>query len=241
MSEPRYLLIQIRDADDPIRHQEIDCFAAALDCSRDAITVFDLLKQSLQPADLADVDMVMIGGSGRYSVTSDAPWMQVALGSLQRLLDAGKPTFASCWGFQALARAAGGTVIHDLPHAELGSNPVYLTEAGRLDPIFSQMPHRFLAYMGHEDRVIEMPPATTLLASNDNVAQQAFRFDDRPIYCTQFHPELTLDSLMDRIAAYPEYCERIAKIPYDAFRQQCHAAPESETLLRVFRDHFLGK
>ena len=241
MREPRYLLIQIRDSDDPIRHQEVACFAAALDCHPEAITVFDLLNQSLELPQLAQVDMVLIGGSGRYSVTSNAPWLVEAMEGLRRLLDCGKPTFASCWGFQALSRAAGGRVIHDLPHAELGSRGVTLTEAGQHDPIFSQLPTTFLAYMGHEDRVIELPTGTTLLASNETVAQQAYRFDGRSIYCTQFHPELTLEGLLDRVAAYPEYCERIAKIPYDVFRRQCQPARESETLLRRFRQQFLGE
>lgn len=240
MNNYRYLLIQIRDFEDPIRRQEIGCFANALRCPQESITIFDLLSTSLDASHLAEVDMVMIGGSGRYSVTSDAPWMQRALVSLQRLLDSGKPTFASCWGFQSLARAAGGRVIHDLEHAELGTSLVTLTEAGMLDPIFSHLPESFEAYMGHEDRVIELPPGTTLLASTERVAQQAFRFDGRPIYCTQFHPELTLPTLVSRVEAYPEYCERIAKVPYHVFRGQCQAAPQCETLLRLFRDHFLG-
>jgi len=240
MNDPRYLLIQIRDVDDPIRLQEIGCFADALQCPEESVTVFDLLSTSLDASHLADIDMVMIGGSGRYSVTSDAAWMHKAMVSLERLLESGKPTFASCWGFQALARAAGGKVIHDLQHAELGTSLVTLTEAGKLDPIFSHLPESFEAYMGHEDRVIEMPPGTTLLASTASVAQQAFRFDGLPVYCTQFHPELTLPSLLSRIEAYPEYCERIAQLPFDVFRRQCQAAPQCETLLPRFRDHFIG-
>lgn len=236
----RYLLIQIRDEDDPIRWQEVDCFAKALDCDQSAITVFDLLSRRLDDAVLHDVDMVLIGGSGRYSVTSNAPWLHQALDGLRRLLDSGKPTFASCWGFQALGRAAGGKVIHDLEHAELGSNPITLTAAGEADPIFSQMPRTFLAYMGHEDRVLEPPPGVTLLASSESVAQQAFRFEGRPVYCTQFHPEMTLSTLLRRVEAYPEYCERIAQVSFTQFRASCREAPESEQLLRLFRDYFLA-
>ncbi|MBI1247725.1 type 1 glutamine amidotransferase [bacterium] len=241
MSMLRYLLIQIRDADDSIRQQEIGCFAQALECPEEAIRVFDLLSQPLTEMHLDGIDMVMIGGAGRYSATSDASWIHVAMDSLRLLLESERPTFASCWGFQALARAAGGGVAHDLEHAELGTHQLQLTEAGRSDPIFSQLPETFDVYMGHEDRVTQLPPRTTLLASNDRVAQQAFRFDGLPVYCTQFHPELTLETLMQRIEAYPEYCERIAQIPFDIFRRQCHAASQSETLLKLFRNHFLGE
>lgn len=239
MSDHRYLLIQIRDADDPIRQQEVDCFAAALVCAKEAIGTFDLLSTQLRDEHLEGYDMVVIGGSGRYSVTSEEPWLHQALRSLQFLLETGKPTFASCWGFQALSRAAGGKVTHDLEHAELGTHRVFLTEEGRSDLIFSQLPESFRTYMGHEDRVTELPPGAVLLASNDRVAQQAFRFEGQPVYCSQFHPELTLPTLMTRIEAYPEYCERIAKIPFEVFRQQCEPAPESETILKRFADHFL--
>ena len=239
MSDHRYLLIQIRDADDPIRQQEVDCFATALGCAPEAIGTFDLLSTLLGEEHLDGYDMVVIGGSGRYSVTSEEAWLHQAMRSLQFLLESGKPTFASCWGFQALARAAGGKVTHDLEHAELGTHRVFLTEEGRRDPIFSQLPESFLTYMGHEDRVIELPPGAVSLATNDRVAQQAFRFEGRPVYCSQFHPELTLPTLHTRIEAYPEYCERIAKVPFEVFRQQCEPGPESESILQRFACHFL--
>ncbi|PQO47846.1 type 1 glutamine amidotransferase [Blastopirellula marina] len=239
MSDHRYLLIQIRDADDPIRLQEIECFATALECQQESIGTFDLLSTQLGSEHLDGYDMVVIGGSGRYSVTSEEAWLHQALRSLRFLLESGKPTFASCWGFQALARAAGGKVTHDLEHAELGTHRVFLTEQGRQDPIFSQLPDSMLTYMGHEDRVIELPPDAVLLASNDRVAQQAFRFEGCPVYCSQFHPELTLSTLLTRIEAYPEYCERIAKLPFEVFRQQCEPAPESESILQRFARHHL--
>lgn len=235
----RYLLIQIRDQDDPVRLQEVDCFARALACDQSAIEVFNLLSDELQVSDLRGVDMAMIGGSGRYSVTSNAPWLTRGLRSLVHLVESGRPTFGSCWGFQALARALGGTVKHDLENAELGTNPVTLTDAGKQDPIFSQLPDTFLAYMGHEDRVTQLPPGAVLLASTAKVAQQAFCLHDRPVYCTQFHPELNLAMLLRRVEAYPEYCERIAKIPFTQFRSLCREALESEGLLRLFRDRFV--
>jgi len=239
-TQPRYLLIQIRDSFDRVKQQEINCFARALDVTADDIELFDLLNEPLTPDRYASFDMVMIGGSGKYSVTSEADWLYRALEGLQQLVASGKPTFASCWGFQAIARATGGVVRHDLAHAELGSLPVRRTAAGREDPLFSALPDTFLAYMGHEDRVVELPPGTVHLAESDTVAAQAYRFVDKPIYCTQFHPELTLETLLDRIAAYPEYCERIARIPFSEFRLSCQGAPESETLLRKFKHHFVN-
>jgi len=236
----RYLLVQIRDPDDPVRLQEIGCFAKALECSEDQITPLDLLTERVSRDRLAGFHMAMIGGSGKYSVVSNADWLRQALGDLVNLVDCEIPTFASCWGFQALARACGGKVIHNLQDAELGTLPITKTVAGTKDALFTSLPETFLGYMGHEDHVVQLPENCTLLASTEKVAHQAFRFDGKPIYCTQFHPELTLDTLLRRIEAYPEYCERIAKIPFNQFRESCHQAPESETLLMRFRNLFVS-
>ncbi|MFI4873776.1 MAG: type 1 glutamine amidotransferase [Blastopirellula sp. JB062] len=235
----RFLLLQIRNSDDPIRSQEIACFATALHCAPAQIEPFDLLGGEPSERLLSQVDMVVIGGSGHYSVASDAQWLHVALAGLRRIVELEIPLFGSCWGFQALSRALGGRVIHDLEHAELGTRELFLTPAGREDRLFASLGPRFAAYMGHEDRVIQLPPGVTLLASSERVPQQAFRVNDKPIYCTQFHPELTRETLLQRIQAYPEYCEKIAGVPFEEFQASCVAAPESEGLLSAFRQEFL--
>jgi GMP synthase (glutamine-hydrolysing) len=88
--------------------------------------------------------------------------------------------------------------------------------------------------MGHEDRAVDLPPNTTLLASSDLVENQAYRFDDAPIYCTQFHPELTRDDLIARVRSYPEYVARIAHMTVDEFCAEVPETPEAHTLLRRF-------
>jgi GMP synthase (glutamine-hydrolysing) len=145
-----------------------------------------------------------------------------------------KPTFASCWGFQAMARAMGGRCVHDLPNAEIGTIHVSLTDAGRRDPLFGTLPPMFAAQAGHEDHVVALPPDAMLLASSPRVKEQAFRFEGRPIYCTQFHPELDRAAMLERVIAYPEYVARIARVPFDEFVQSCHGTPEANSLLRRF-------
>ncbi|PHS12456.1 MAG: aminotransferase [Blastopirellula sp.] len=236
----RYLLIQIRNADDPIREQERACFAAALECDEDQIRCFDLLSGPPTHDDLNSCDMVLVGGSGDYSVVSDEPWLLRALEGFQLIHEVSKPTFGSCWGFQVMARAIGGRVIHDLEHAELGTKEIMLTTAGMKDPVFSQMDNPFLAYMGHEDRVIELPLDAELLASTELVENQAFRFIGKPIYCTQFHPELNYHALLGRMKAYPKYCEKIAGVSFDEFVASFQEAKQSEGLMRLFRKEVFG-
>ncbi len=230
----RYLLLQVRNPDDPMRGQEVRCFARALSTTPEKIGVFDLLSRQLDEKDLQGIDMLLLGGSGHYSVASEGAWLDRALESLRLVHATRRPTFASCWGFQAMARAMGGKVIKDLSRAELGTHEVYLTPAGQEDPVFGPLGQTFLGQMGHEDHVVELPPGATRLAYSNQVEYQAYRFDDRPIYCTQFHPELNCTDLLERLAVYPEYIERIAGLPPESFPDMIEETPETEAMLLRF-------
>lgn len=135
-----------------------------------------------------------------------------------------------------MARAMGGSVVHDMSRSELGTRELRLTPAGHADPIFSPLGETFEAQMGHADRVDRLPGDAILLASTDRVDNQAYRFVDKPIYCTQFHPELNHENLLGRLVQYPEYIERIAKMSYDEFCATVHDTPETEKLLLRFVD-----
>jgi GMP synthase (glutamine-hydrolysing) len=234
----RYLLLQVRNSEDPMRQHEVQSFCRVLATTAERIGVFDMLSGRLTAADIAGTDMFLLGGSGHYSVTDDGRWLQRALESLRDVYNSGKPTFASCWGFQAMARAMGGRVVKDLSHAEVGTHWLKLTTAGLADPIFGPLGETFPGQMGHEDHVIQLPADTTLLASSGLVQNQAYRFNDRPIYCTQFHPELNYDDLMLRVQHYPEYVERIAGLPPDRFSELLGETPGTERLLKRFVTQF---
>ena len=234
MQDLRFLLLQIRDSDDPIRHQEVGCFAKALGCESEQIVPFDLLNSFPTQDQLEPFDAVLVGGSGNYSAASESTWLDSTLEGFRSLVQQRKPTFASCWGFQAIARALGGTCIHDPPHAELGTITLQLSEAGCCDQVFGDLDNPFLGIAGHEDHVITLPPDAQLLASSQLVKNQAFKVADAPVYCTQFHPELDLQTFIDRVAAYPQYVERIAGTTIEELAQNCHDTPNTRKLLPRF-------
>jgi GMP synthase (glutamine-hydrolysing) len=236
----RYLLLQTRNANDPMRAQEVRCFARMLECDLSDIDVFDLLGSALTVEKLQSADMILLGGSGHYSAAGEGTRLERALDAMREIHRVGKPTFASCWGFQAMARALGGRCVNDLPNAEVGTIELTLTEAGCNDPIFGELPPVFAAQAGHEDRVARLPPDAVLLASSPRVAEQAFRFEGRPIYCTQFHPELDCAAMLERLVAYPEYVARIARVSYDHFVQNLRETPETNSLLKRFVTTFIA-
>ena len=236
----RFLLLQVRNADDPMRGQEISCFARAFGCAVQQIRGQDLLSGVPSRRQLDAVDVVLLGGSGDYSVAEGGEWFEVAMESMRELYDLRKPTFASCWGFQAMARAMGGKVVTDMSRAELGTLSVFLTPEGRQDEVFRGLGDTFLAQMGHQDIVDRLPEDAIRLASTDRVENQAFRFAGKPIYCTQFHPELNRQTLLERVRAYPQYIKRIAGITLEEFTARSSDTPKSETLLPRFVRHVFG-
>jgi GMP synthase (glutamine-hydrolysing) len=139
-----------------------------------------------------------------------------------------------------MARALGGRVVTNLQQAELGPISLYLTEAGQHDPIFGPTPTHFLGQAGHQDIVVALPQHAVLLASSDLVANQAFSFEDKPIYCTQFHPELNRGRLRQRLQAYPQYVERIAGVSLEEFYRNSVDTPDARKILRRFVAEFLG-
>jgi GMP synthase (glutamine-hydrolysing) len=241
MPTPRYLLMQVRNLDDPMRDQEIACFARGLACETSDIARLDLLAAVPTRREVAAADVILFGGSGDYSAAGDSPWLHRTLDALREVHELNKPTFASCWGFQALSRALGGRCIHDPPKAELGTVELHLTPAGKRDPVFGNLPPIFTAQAGHQDHVVDLPPGAVLLASSGRVRNQAFTFAGKPIYCTQFHPELSRCDLAARVRQYPTYVERIAGVPIEEFlRTSCRETPEANGLLHRFVEHVFG-
>jgi GMP synthase (glutamine-hydrolysing) len=230
----RYLLLQARRQEDPMREQERTCFLRALDCPPARLTTWDLIPETSSGPRWTDYDVILLGGSGNYSVVDGGPWLTRVLETIQEIYQRAIPTFASCWGFQLISKALGGDVITNLDQAELGTTDLTLTSAGESDPVFGSLPVQFQAQMGHQDIVTRLPSEAVLLASTDRVENEAFCFPDKGWYCTQFHPELRLADLVERLTEYPEYVERIAGIPLAEFLPQCRETPGANALLSRF-------
>ena len=119
-------------------------------------------------------------------------------------------------------------------------HPMSLTEAGARDPVFGGLPRTFNGLCGHEDTVDRLPEGAVLLASSDCVLHQAYRFEGRPIYCTQFHPELEPATILERLTTYPRYVEEIAGVPFDVMAASLEETPECGSLLRRFVTEVFG-
>jgi len=232
----RFCLLQARNADDPARDEELDCFAGRLGVPREAVRPVDMLTATPSTDLWKSHDAVLVGGSGEYSVLDGHGAIGEWIDFLGRTARAGQPTFASCFGFQMLTLALGGQVAHDEDNAEVGTFHVSLTEAGRADPLFGQLPGAFWAQEGHKDRATVLPPGVHHLASTVRAPYQAIRVGDSPVYATQFHPELDWQDQRLRFMRYFEMYSGVFGVEdAHAMADEFKPTPESCSLLGRFR------
>jgi GMP synthase (glutamine-hydrolysing) len=205
VTDPAYLLLQCRDAGDPMRAHEVDCFRAALSAPTGGIRVVDALDGLPSARDVRGARGILMGGSGDYSSLDEHPWIRRLIGfAREELLRADVPIFASCFGLQILTLSLGGQMVRDPANREVGSIDLHVTPAAAGDPVFGALPRTFVAQAGHTDRATAAPPGTDLLASSDRCPVNAFRVRGKPVWATQFHPELDPGAVTVRYLRYME-------------------------------------
>lgn len=106
----------------------------------------------------------------------------------------------TCYGIGVVTRMLGGTVTRENPEST-GPTVVTVTEAGRSDPLLSEVAPSFTALTAHKEGAQEVPADAILLATNDACPVQAYRVGDR-LWATQFHPEPTTLAFTQRMAVY---------------------------------------
>lgn len=204
----KFVLLQARRAADPEREAERLLFADRLGIDPDQVVGHNLVESVPRASFLNTHDAILMGGSGDYYVSSGSfPEQERVFDVLRAVVDGPRPIFGSCFGFQMLTAALGGEVIHDPERMELGTYTIELTDAGQADEVFRVMPPSFPAQLGRKDRATRLPDGATHLAGSELCPLQAFRYRDRPIWATQFHPELDAATNLRRYMVYVENYE----------------------------------
>lgn len=193
------VLVSLRDVDDPMALHEELCFMEATGLS--SLRTVHASDEPLTEREL-HADLILFGGSGAYSVLDPHDWVKRFLDFLLDVVDAGTPAWGSCYGFQGLALAMGGTVRRDIERMRMGGYPVVVTDAAAGDPLFGALPLAFDAQFGHKDHVDVLPAGVTLLATSADGRNEAFRVDGSHFWGAQFHPELTSHKTLDRFRHY---------------------------------------
>ncbi len=236
--EPRLLLLQIRSNPISLR-QERTWFAERCGVSTEGLATINLVERpAIRWSDVETYDAILIGGAGAHTAYENHPFTEPLRILVERLIERDRPLFGSCWGHQFLARVLGGTVIDDPSASEVGTFDIELTAAGREDPLFVGLPEVFPAQLGHKDRIGTLPDGLVELARSRRCPFQAVRIPGKPVYGTQFHPEMTADQLRQRLEVYrEEYLPDPGE--FDALQRSLRPSPEADTLLRRFIERYV--
>ena len=182
-------LLQLRDESDPMGIHETECFVRHCRVQPEQIFPFNAIVNSPDKTILENCDILMLGGSGDFSVVgNDIPWFDPLADFMCEAINKNVPIFGSCMGIQVIAKALGGEVVFDNERREVGTYSITLNEDGQQDPLFSKFPKTFLAQMGHKCRVSILPEDAVSLASSDLCLVHAFKLKSKMVHATQFHP-----------------------------------------------------
>jgi GMP synthase (glutamine-hydrolysing) len=205
---PKVLLLQARRPDDPEREAERLLFARQLEISEEQVASHNLIDGVPGTELMRAYDAILIGGSGDYYVSDGTfPEQDRVFDVLREAVEGPVPIFGSCFGFHLMTAALGGEIIHDPARIELGTYELELTDEGRRDELFGILPDGFLAQLGRKDRARRLPGGVDNLARSERCPLQGFRYGRRPVWATQFHPELDAKTNQRRYLVYVENYE----------------------------------
>ncbi len=232
----KILLLQARNQNDLARLEERQSFANKTDLDLEQFVPYDLLEGPPSLAEVRRFDALMVGGSGDYYVSKqNLPGFWPLMDLLREVVACGQPIFASCFGFQLMVQALGGQIMHDPVGIEVGTYELTLTEAGQEDELLGSLPPQFLAQLGRKDRASRLPDGCLHLASSQRAPYQAMRIPNRPIWATQFHPELSGEENLTR---FHRYLKGYASVMSEAERENAlsrfRESPETLPLISRF-------
>ena len=231
-------LIQVRFKPE-VEAEEYRTFVRRTGLEPAQLRAANVLKDVVDETLLEGMDAVIIGGAGAYSVTQTYDWTQSLIDLVLEISNRNMPLFGSCWGHQFIARAFGGSVIHDPDRGEIGCHPVELTPEGRNDRLFGDFPSPFMANMGHHDRVDRLPENAVELATSAVSPVQAFVIRGSPIYGTQFHSELDAETERSRLFAYRSHYPILQDdATFQEIVDTLRETTEVDGLLKLFLERF---
>ena len=141
-------------------------------------------------SDFTNTRAVILSGSPYSAYEEGAPQLSNELANL--ILNHETPTLAICYGMQLLARYRSLTRGYDAVNpgkcGEFGRAKLRIKARGK---ILKDIPDGSTVWMSHGDSVIYLPPNSQSMASSADTNHAVIEFIDKPIYCLQFHPEVS--------------------------------------------------
>jgi GMP synthase (glutamine-hydrolysing) len=150
---------------------------------REAGVYSEVVPRTANAAELLarDPAAIILSGGPASVYATGAPGLDPAL------LDAGVPVLGICYGFQAMARALGGTV-EATGAREYGRTELCL--AGDGGALHADLPARHPVWMSHGDSVTAAPEGFAVTAGTGGSPVAGFEDTARGLAGVQYHPEV---------------------------------------------------
>ncbi|WP_312798084.1 type 1 glutamine amidotransferase [Tianweitania sp.] len=151
-------------------------------------------SDSLTLEELGRFDGIFFAGSP-IQMHDESPETRAAAAFMQKVFEAGIPSFGSCAGLQIAVVAAGGKTAPRANGIEAGfARNITMTQEGFSHPMLAGRPAVFDAPAMHSSVVDTLPPGSTLLASNRHTPVEALeiRHGNGIFWGVQYHPEISI-------------------------------------------------
>ncbi len=151
--------------------------------------------------------VIVGGGPGCVSdppedkTPTEAKIEAAVLGLMPAITQQDFPFLGCCYGIGVLGHHLGAKVGKDRYSENVGATTCALTQAGAADPLLTNLPDRFDAFVGHKEALQELPDNCAHLLASDPCPFQMIRFGQN-VYATQFHPEADAQGFETRIGIY---------------------------------------
>ena len=142
-----------------------------------------------------DLDPALYGQEARGSQPPDPVRDRAEMALFQAFLEAGKPIFGVCRGFQLINAALGGTLVQDLsPELRLFHkkgeddkiHPIRAAEGSLLHRLYGPV---FAVNSAHHQVLDKIGEGLTVTAWAEAGFPEGFEHVSLPIFAVQFHPE----------------------------------------------------
>jgi GMP synthase-like glutamine amidotransferase len=142
--------------------------------------------RKFQFPDIGNYDAFIVSGADGHS--EKHAWPRLIKEQIAKIIGIGKPVLGVCFGSQILAELYGFEII-TLKKPEIGWVQVNLTDLGKEDQLFKELPTSFPIYQYH---IRAVKGEGKVLAESRNCIQ-AVKYSDT-IYGIQFHAEESPES-----------------------------------------------
>ncbi|MCJ1472368.1 GMP synthase (glutamine-hydrolyzing) [Lambiella insularis] len=153
---------------------------------RDLNVYSEMLPCTQKISELSWKPKGIILSGGPYSVYEpDAPHVDPAI------FDLDIPILGICYGLQEIAWQFGKNVLagekREYGHASLDITPL----SNGTSPLFANITSPLTVWMSHGDKLSHLPPSFFTIATTPSSPFAGIAHASKPLYCIQFHPEVT--------------------------------------------------